>query len=224
MVTVSEWVPAILFPPVKGREKLLGAGSLWNKGTLFFKNKNDSHAPKQWTKKWNRHFLYSASFRAWRKHVFVVMLHLCFLTHQSMEPVTGANGYGGLIREVSRGWAPCDKGGAVCFALNRSFACVCVCYCIQAKAALKFPSFSSEQQFPEPQPGKCVSAWQRGCGKTMGQRTKRVLRHRTLYSQMALWDTFCCVDKPNFKIRTCSVAGKHHTCRNEGKEGESMKV
>lgn len=101
--------------------------------------------------------------------------------------------------------------------------CLCVFYCIQAKAALKFPSFSSEQQFPELEPGKCVSAWQRGCGKTMGQRTKRVLRHRTLYSQTAPRDTFFCVDNPSFKTRTRSVAEKHRTSKNERKEGESHK-
>ncbi|KAK7121531.1 hypothetical protein R3I93_022576 [Phoxinus phoxinus] len=37
------------------------------------------------------------------------------------------------------------------------------------KGSLKFPSFCSEQHFPELWPGKCVSAWQLGCGKTMGR-------------------------------------------------------
>lgn len=83
-------------------------------------------------------------------------------------------------KKSARGFALCDKGDPVLrFALNHSPLCLCVFYCIQANEALKFPSFGSEQHFPETQPGKCVSAWQPGCGKTKGQRVQGILRHRT---------------------------------------------
>ncbi|TSS60362.1 hypothetical protein Baya_12064 [Bagarius yarrelli] len=66
----------------------------------------------------------------------------------------------------------------------------------QANTALKFPSFGSEQCFPETQPGKCASAWQPRCGKTEGQRVQGILRHRTLlFSCTALRDTFLRVGK-----------------------------
>lgn len=87
--------------------------------------------------------------------------------------------------------------------------CLCVFHCIQANTALKFPSFGLEQHFPETQPGKCVSAWQPGCGKTEGQRAKGVLRYWTLFDCSGPRDAFFCKARAIPRSECVHLSRKH---------------